>query len=234
LLLAVVLFQFSAYFLAQYLEYENLVALHPVLTRLGFSRYFDVMTQSFAWKQAGGQTGAPLGMWGYAFKALEVAGFTFGGLVLPAVLYRHPYCEACGIYMRRRQVAVIPASVSPKELKKINKQAQSPEEKAVAAAMPAAADEHGLTTLGTLRTLAEGQDVPAFRAALSELAGERKAAGKLPRRLTVTVCGCKRCSAGRLEASLLSGQGKQLKTQKLPESPISPAAVASILNPPKS
>jgi hypothetical protein len=232
LLVTVVLFQAWAYFLAEYLQYEHLVSLSGGASHVGFFQYLDRVTRSFAWKDTTtGLPGEPLGAWGYAFKALEVAGFIFGCLVLPLVLFKYPYCEPCGVYMRRRQLGLIPASISRKELKKLNKQAQSPEDRAVAAAMPEAAVDHAQATLARLRALAAADDAQAFQAALAELAPERKATAKLPQRIAVALCGCRRCAAGRLEATMLSGQGKQTKKQPLSPSPMSPAAVAAILNP---
>jgi hypothetical protein len=231
LLLTVVLFQAWAYFLAQYLQYEHLLAQYPRLAGIGFFKYFDFVTRSFAWRdKTTGLLDAPLGAWGYAFKALEIAGFIFGCLILPLALFKHPYCEPCGVYMRRRQLGLIPASMSLKELKKIKKQAQSPDDRAVVAAPPEAAVDHAQATLAQLRALAMGEDAAAFQAAVRDLAPERKAAAKLPQCIAVSLCGCKRCGAGRLHASMVWGHGKATKRRALPPSPMSPAVVAAILN----
>jgi hypothetical protein len=231
LLVVVILFQIWTYFLAQYLQYQYLVALHPGLAQLGFFPFFDLVTRAFAWKQDNGLPGNPLGGWGYAFKALEISGFVAGGLILPAVLYKYPYCEDCGVYMRRRELAVIPASVSAKELKKINKQAQTPEDRAVAAAMPEAAIDHAKATLANLSALAAAGEVQALAAARAELAPESKAARKLPRRIVVSLCGCNRCGTGRLQSSLWTGQGKRIRKTRLVATAVSPAIVTAILNP---
>src|SRR5688572_23856592 len=115
LLTLIVLFQVIAYFIAQYIEYRDIVTRLGI-TGLGFWEYFHINAVSFAWKQKDGDMGEPLGYWGYAFHALEVAGFALGGLIVPAVMMARPYCDTCRRYMKTRELGAIPAAVPARKV----------------------------------------------------------------------------------------------------------------------
>ena len=119
LLGAVLVFQLVVYFAAQHIEFSHLQLAH----RDGRPcRFFRVLRfgGAFAlhWRGDNGQLGQPLGVWGYAFRLLEIVGFVGGSLIVPAVLLKHPYCQACQRYMRSKQLSLLAASVPAKKVKK--------------------------------------------------------------------------------------------------------------------
>ncbi|MGA2635298.1 MAG: hypothetical protein ABSF16_13770 [Terracidiphilus sp.] len=41
-----------------------------------------------------------LGFWGYAYAALQIAGFAFGGYCIYKLVRSAPYCDGCGFYLK--------------------------------------------------------------------------------------------------------------------------------------
>lgn len=116
LLWIVVGLQLAAYIAAQYIEFANLHLIHRAdNSPVGFFEYYDLVARSFAWKQDNGHAGEPLGVWGYFFRGLEVIGFVAGGMIVPAVLRKAPYCADCQRYMKTRQLVLVPASIPTKK-----------------------------------------------------------------------------------------------------------------------
>jgi len=207
LLWTVLALQTIAYFAAQYIEFKQLHLVHREGHEVGFLEYFDLVARSFAWKQDDGSPGQPLGMWGYLFRGLEITGFAAGGLIVPAVLRKTPYCEPCQRYMRAKQLCLIPASLPLKKFKK-----RDTEGKASHDAEQNQAFERGKGLLESLRQAAVANKSPEFQTALTELGARQKETGKLPLRISVSLVRCLGCHSGRLGATLLAGQGN--KTQR--------------------
>jgi hypothetical protein len=112
LLVTILGLQLLAYFAAQYLEFLGNGPFRSATGpgQMGFLEYFDLTTQSFAWKKtAGNGAGDPLGKLGYLLRVGEILGFSLGALILPLVLWGVPYCERCERYMKSRKLAVLPA-----------------------------------------------------------------------------------------------------------------------------
>ena len=66
--------------------------------RVGFFEYFHVMTTSLKWV---GER-ETLGMAGYWFRAVELGGFVFGGVIWLAFLTGSDYCHLCSRYRKHR------------------------------------------------------------------------------------------------------------------------------------
>jgi len=216
--------QFLAYFAAQYIEFKSLHLVHKTTgAPVGFFEYYDLVARSFAWQEHTGQTGQPLGIWGYAFRGLEVLGFAAGGLIIPAIMRKVPYCQSCQRYMRTQQIALFPGSVRARKVKKSDVAAKSAYE-----AEQQQAFEQGKQTWESLRRLAADAQAPEFRDKLLELQIGKKAAAKLPQRFSLKVVRCKRCATGWLHVHLLTGQGKQLKQTEFARLDIHPDFVRSV------
>ena len=216
--------QALAYLAAQYVEFKSMHLFHRASGEpLGFFEYYDLVARSFAWKQDNGQSGAALGAWGYAFRGLEMAGFIGGSLIIPVALRKSPYCESCHRYMRTRQVALFPASVPAKKVKKSDMAASS-----AYAAEQEHALEQGKQTWESLRQLAADGKAPEFRAKLAELEPGKRAAARLPARFSIKVVRCKRCACGRLQVHALTGQGKQLKQIEFARLDVTPDFIRSV------
>ena len=90
----------------------------PEREPVGFFEYYDVVARSFAWKNAMANRD-PLGVWGYFFRGLEILELSARRFARAFdIAKRAPYCQACQRYMRTRQLALVPASVPAKKVKK--------------------------------------------------------------------------------------------------------------------
>jgi len=211
LLLSIVILQLLAYGGADYLEFASLGPVHlrgetHILT---FPEYFDYEARTFAWKKEDGKMGEPIGEWGYFFRALEIAGFALGALVVPAGLFKKPYCENCQVYMRTRTLGKIAASVPTRKVKKSDVTGQQEyAQNQDLAFSSAAAQLKALCDCGT------AGDVDGYRAALAPLSG-KKVSDKLPKRLAVKLVRCGRCDSAYLQIQQMTGRGKKLKTTDL-------------------
>jgi len=223
LLWMVLVLQIIVYFGAQYIEFANLKLVHKDNRPVGFLEYFDFAARSFAWKQKDGSSGEPLGLWGYAFRGLEILGFAAGGLIVPAVLHKAPYCQGCRRYMRKRQLGLIPASVPLKKIKKSDAAGQAAHQ-----AEQDGAFEAGKRTWETLRERAEKSQGPEFEKLVVELYVGKKQAAKLPQRITLQLVSCGRCHSGWLQARLLSGQGREIKQTEFGRAELDPEFVRAL------
>ena len=225
LLWTVLAIQIGVYFIAQYIAFSHLHLVHredgsPV----GFFEYYDFMARSFAWKnESGTGRGAPLGIWGYAFRLLEIVGFVAGSLIVPAILYKAPYCQPCQRYMRTRHLSLFAASVPFKKIKKSDTAG-----KATHQAEQEQAFAQGKNVSESLLKMAAENKSDNFNQTLAHLASAKKAANKLPHRIILHLISCNQCHSGWLRSRLLSGKGKQLKTTELARADVPPEFVASI------
>jgi hypothetical protein len=203
----ILVLQLAAYFAAQYIEFKGRHLVHiRDGTPVGFIEYFDAAARSFAWQQKDNSPGEPMGAWGYAFRGLEILGFAAGGLIVPLLLRKQPYCQACQRYMRTRQLGVVPASVPVKKVKKSDTAGL-----AAYAAEQQQAFDRGKQTVETLQQHAAGAKAAEFQKILTVLQPGKKAATKLPSRFNLELVHCNRCYAGRFVVKLLLGQGKNIK-----------------------
>lgn len=222
---AVLFFQFSAYFGAQYIEFKHMDLVYKDTGNpVPFLTYFDMSTRAFAWKDKDSTTaGSPLGVWGYAFRGLEIIGFACGGLIVPALLMKKPYCDNCRRYMKYRSLGIIPGSAPVKKVKKSDTAGQAA---AQAEQQAAFASAQGL--LGMLRQMAAEGRADDFRNAVNPLKIGNSAAVKLPIRYRLAMSSCRQCAAGSLRIWEETGRGKQLKQTELPRSDASPEFVTAI------
>ena len=219
LLVGVAVILVGGYWAAQYIELRILFPDGAVArdgTALGFFDFYDAVTRSFAWVEHGKQ-GSRLGAWGYALRVGELVGFSGGGLAIPILMRKLPYCRTCCVYMRSPVVALLPAGIVPKRVGKKKVQELADREAQASAA-------YARAQAGLARLMEAGKlgDAAAFAAAAAEEGplARRRATGKLSARVQVKVVHCARCAAGELHASLLTGQGKQLKVTPLSVHPL--------------
>jgi hypothetical protein len=207
LLWLILALQLAAYFAAQYIEFKGRHLVHiRDGTPVGFVEYFDAAARSFAWQQKDGSPGEPMGMWGYAFRGLEILGFAAGGLIVPLVLRKQPYCQTCRRYMRTRQLGLVPASVPVKKVKKSDIAGAAAHE-----AEQQQAFDRGKQTIEMLQQHAASAKAADFQKILAELHPGKKEAAKLPGRFGLELVHCKRCYAGQFVVKLLLGQGKNIQ-----------------------
>lgn len=212
----------AAYFAAQYVEFRSQGPLFWQDTGepATFPAWFHANTTAFAWKPdrsssppllptslggSGEPEPTPLGWWGYLFVGLGVAGFVGGGLIAPLALRAILYCDDCGRYMKTRAVGTFAASVPVKKLKKA-----PPEEVAAHEAEQNAAGEAAGKQVERLMELATADDGEAFRREVAPAVKGKKANGKLPRRVDLSLATCPACGKGTLSAKLATGHDQQL------------------------
>ena len=92
------------FFLIYWLEYFYAVVdgvpLHSYMT---YPAYLSFMLTHTSLSSGPSDTGATeLGVWGYLYGALLVAGFALGGLLVWAIMRAAPYCEACGLFLKKK------------------------------------------------------------------------------------------------------------------------------------
>lgn len=222
---AVIFFQVCAYCGAQYIEYKHADPVYRDTGRhVGFFTWFDFVTRSFVWKsQDSSGEGTHLGAWGYGCRAMEVIGFALGGLIVPAVLMKKPYCDNCRRYMKFRSLGTVPGSAPAKKIKKSDAAGKAAYE---AEQQTAVASAQGL--LEMLKQMAAGGRADDFRNAVTPLKIGGKAAMKLPIRYRLALSSCGKCAAGSLRIWQITGRGKQLKQVELPPSEASPEFVTAI------
>ncbi|HEX4084720.1 MAG TPA: hypothetical protein VHY22_07415 [Chthoniobacteraceae bacterium] len=216
LLWVVILFQCAAYFYAQYLVFERMHLVYKDTgLPVGFFQYFDVAARSFAFKSSDGTSANAMGVWGYAFRFLEVAGFAAAGVIIPLFVRGIPYCESCQRYMRRKVATALPASVPARKIKKSDAAALAAyqEENRQAA-------ESAAKALDTLSEMAASRETASLTDSLTALRPGTVAANNRPFRYSLSLYLCRTCPAGDLVAIPLSGQGKKLKRGEKMEFPI--------------
>jgi len=217
LLFAVLLLQVLAYFVAQYIAFRHLQSLYGDLQDMSFFEFFDLSTRSWAFEEKDGSTGSPLGVWGYAFRFLEIGGFAFGGILAPLILRSKHYCENCQMYMRTRQLGLIPAGVTPKKIKKKDTQGQAEFNRAAEEAW-----NQGQEVLERLKQAGSEGRTTDFMGILEEHRSSQKEYGKLATRISLSLSECPSCHAGLLNAVSVSGKGNKLVQQALGSSPLDP------------
>jgi hypothetical protein len=226
LLWTILALQFIAYFAAQYIEFRSLHLLHLDGRPVGFFEYYDAAARAFAWEQHNGQPGEPLGAWGYLFRGLEVLGFVGGSLIAPLVLCKVPYCQSCQRYMKTRELTIWAASVPAKKIKK--------SDVAVAEAYQAEqqqAFEKGKEVWTVLKQAASASETSEFQAKILALQPEKKAAGRLPQRMTLKLVYCRHCLGGRLRLELVSGQGRETSAKEIEQVAVEPHFVHALNSP---
>jgi hypothetical protein len=243
LLVTIVLLMLIAYFAAEFIEFKsrgqlfapndpNTIAVNPspdsVLPGyhpLGFWEYFHLKAINFTWKKENDKDkdNAPLGMWGYAFVLLGIAGFTCSGLILPVVIGARSYCEPCRRYMKRRPIAFLPASMPYKKFSKN----QAAEKAEYNKQHQATWDQASAKTQAMIDAAKRG-DAPAFSQLLPDPPSSRKQVDKLPRRIAVSFWRCPACASGYMEIKMSTGQGKQTKVTRLAKEKLAPEFVRAV------
>jgi hypothetical protein len=221
LLAAIVALLALAYAAAQWVEFRSLD-----LERYGvdFFRYFDVTTRSMTFKlMRSNSPSGSLGILGYLFRLLELAGFSLGGLFIPIMLRAKPYCESCLTYMQRSARWWLPAAVPTRKVGK--------KDQAAADAYRRDMDEahqKGIRLLNELAAAARAGDTMTFRAVLEQNGVSMKEAAKLPGSVNLTLHRCPQCRTGVLAMELRQGLADKIKYTPLGREPLSPGFVAAL------
>jgi hypothetical protein len=208
---AIVILQLACYVGAQYLDYRATKPVYQDGSPMGFLTYFDAVTRSFHWEaEHGGKPGAALGVWGYAIRLLEMAGFAFGGTVGALIVRSLPYCHVCQQYMKSRKLIEIPSSVPPKKVRKKDTEAF-----AAHVAEQQAAGQRATQAVETLGALAGKADHREVQRLLAGLAPGSKVASKLPRSVVLHLIWCRQCGNGYLKAGAMDRAKNRVVSSEL-------------------
>ncbi len=169
-----------SYFIAQYESYQLFAAEG---LQIGFWTYFDLSTRAFSF------SGDPLGVWGYAFRVLEISGFVIGGVVVPLGLMGKPYCDPCRTYKRSSTIAMLPGGLNPPNVDEYSDRAQ--------------------VSVLEIYEAANAGDRARVNALIAERGplADKKATGKLSAFTTMTLARCPRCAQGDLTSSVTRHHG---------------------------
>ncbi len=176
--LGLVALQVGAYFAACWLQFHAYGPVYDDGTPVSFVTWFDVSTRMFAFVQKDGTAGEAFGIWGYAFRALEVSGFCLGSLAAPRLLRNLSHCESCSLYMKDAKTVFVAATEY----------------------------ETAVKALDELEGFAQANQAGEFRDRLKELEIPSRDAKKQSRRITVTLMRCPSCECGELITMLWNGK----------------------------
>ncbi len=100
----------------QWFTYTALLEEHHATTDMySFVQYLRDVSEHMTFASSGSSTGTELGVGGYFFKLLEVAGFAGGTMIPSAVLFKMPYCAPCQRYLKEIQGAYLRSTATRKE-----------------------------------------------------------------------------------------------------------------------
>lgn len=208
---------------AQYVEFTGMQKEYPALRQISFFQYYDATTRSMTFSLSRSKTSTgELGILGYLFRFLELAGFAVGGLVIPLMLKSKAYCERCGVYMRKKDIWWLAAAVPNRKIPKKDAGALNAYVEEMKSAF-----ENGMNASQLLIKAAQERNVPAFQEIIAR-ALPVKEAQKLEHRIEVRLNTCPRCADGIFVATLNSGHGDKSRSEKIAGQPVDSGFTRSI------
>jgi len=231
MLTVVLILQTAAYFASHYIEYHDFAQTHPAWAARGFVAYFDAMTRSLEFHIGHNRPGAPtspsdilkLGVWNYLLRGAELLGFLVGGVFIPLVLSKKPYCETCQVYQRQKEFLVLTLGIQPEVTKKKSTPPLPPPPESLplnTAAPTQPPTDTGLEITHRLLELAAAGDVTNFQTLVAEHKPRTKKAKKATERQGLQLRYCPICKAGELVVLRYTGQGQALKTATVETLPV--------------
>jgi len=218
LLFAVSALLLAGYGASQYLTFRS---AFPEGGGPGFIDWYEFSARSIRFSGKRGAGGA-LGGWGLAVRALQAAGFVLGGLIAPLILRSLPYCARCGRYRKTKELAVVGAGIPDKMFGNDAPERVEQRKQLLEAAQAARAE---------VFAAAAKADGPGA-AALLDRHGPRarsKEAHAGNARIVFELAHCPGCGEGELKATLVTGQGKQIKREQLQAQSVTPPVAESLL-----
>jgi hypothetical protein len=227
LLLFVLAMQAAAYAATLLIEYDEAAPKLGNGKRMSFVEYLDRSTRAFQFQKFGenprrlNRAGGGLGVAGYVFRGLELIGFVGGGLLAPALLLGVPYCQRCRMYMRKRCLALLPAGLPVKELKKLS---DAERQECVHPLLDAA-----YSTMRELAARAQACDAAGFADLCHEHGSTARAVNKLSAHVQVMLIYCPHCRGGTLEGASVANSGKETAKTEILSHPVQGEFVEKLL-----
>jgi hypothetical protein len=170
MLAGILLLQLSAYFMAQYAEFQTLNLLYRGTGEpVGFVEYFRYTTENWTPASDDEEHVRPLGRWGYALRGGEAALFCLGGIGAAMALAGKPRCKTCRGQLRRRRIGAIPSSTNTTKV------------------------------ISKLQELAQAGNIRAFKALLADVDVTNDPAARADGAVELHLMGCAVCGCGYIE-----------------------------------
>lgn len=182
------------YFAAQYLTYTHILERYHVSPEsYGFVAYIREISEGMSFQsRRSGEAGSPLGMWGYAFKFLEMSGYALGAMLPSLTVFGMPYCRSCQQYLKPHRSGHIHSQAQWSTVKKLGKKERLG---ALEEAIQTLADRSNEIT-GSIATAPLAETESAL-AGLDQTVQKDAAA-----RVTFTLKKCPQCEAHHLTLTL--------------------------------
>ncbi len=205
LLVIVVILLVCAYFASCYVEFAMLDPYYEDGSKPSFWEYFDLITRSYTFTDVGDSAADAdqLGKLGYGLRALEIVGFSFGGLIPLLALLAKPYCKRCQAYMKSSPFGNIPTTAPFRKVKR-----KDIDGKVAYRAENQKAAEDARETLKFIEQCAQDEDPAALAAVAAPLRkNTQKKLAKVPQKYQLKLHHCPICYGGHLSVVLVDGRG---------------------------
>ena len=177
---------------------------------------------SFTYDQRGGPAARTLGLRGYGFRALELLGFVGSGALIPYLLCRRPYCNACNVYLRTSLLAALPMGLARTLIGD-----SLPERQAERARLRESA-QSGLTAI--LESSHKGPLAVAASVQTHGPLSRKKEVFKAAARIELILERCPSCGSGSLAADIVEQRviGEVAQRRRLERHSVDPAVVQGL------
>ncbi|MCA9283937.1 MAG: hypothetical protein KDA22_01890 [Phycisphaerales bacterium] len=167
-------------------------------TPMGFFAFYDITTRGMSFSTSSHAPPKTVGAWGYALRAVELAGFSLGSIVPLRMLCRRSYCESCGRYLKHRTIGR--ARFGPKGGRPLRRAARAAYDAEMESAVGAA--EEKMSSL--VEEIDSGRTAEAIAALESPMFSMRLERGSRQALvLNVGVEWCTGCGAGHVGGQLV-------------------------------
>lgn len=213
------------YLAAQYVTYLNLLEQHHVAPEFyPFTQYVRDMCEKMSFVKSGSKTpGSALGLFGYFFKFLEMAGYVLGATLPSLIVSNLPYCKACQKYLTKHRTAFFSSPMLWSDVKKLAKKEREP------------------VLLSAIAPLMERAEQVCQRVAVASLADteailadlDAKAAPDTAAHVAITLLKCPTCDAHVMRVNLVNYKidkqvaNSQISTLEKIEQPPSSGSIPS-------
>lgn len=184
------------YTAAQYLTYTHILErFHVAADRYTFLDYIREICEKMTFRDNhSDKPGSPLGMFGYVFKLLEMAGYALGAMVPSLTVFGMPYCKKCQQYLKAHRTAYIHSPDLWSNVKKLRKQERLARLRSAVGTVTALANQ----TTGALSRAPLAETESALAALDSAIRKDAAA------RITFLLKKCPTCEAHHLQLTLNS------------------------------
>jgi hypothetical protein len=187
---------FVDYWAAQYVTYLNLLEQHHVAAeQYPFTQYVRDMCEKMSFVSSSSKKpGSDLGIFGYFFKLLEMAGYVLGATLPSLFVSTMPYCKACQQYLRQHRTGFFSSPTMWRDVKRLAKKERGP---ALQSAIDPLLDRAG--------QLCQEMAATSLKDTEAVLAGlDAKAVSDTAAHIKITLLKCPTCEAHVVRVNLVN------------------------------